>query len=155
MRGSQFIGNVRPSGLSPDYILVSGSRGFDDYLLLARVLDRLTESYACPTLIVGDGYKSVWDMQRRDYRKIGADWHALAWAEYHWYTRWIYNAEWQRHGKRAGMVRNAEMVEFAAEQGCEMFVAFWDGDSPGTAHTIELARKWLPKFAIHIVKYED
>jgi predicted Rossmann fold nucleotide-binding protein DprA/Smf involved in DNA uptake len=37
---------------------------------------------------------------------------------------------------RAGKARNPIIVELA-----ERVVAFWDGRSPGTAHTIETARK--------------
>lgn len=45
-------------------------------------------------------------------------------------------AEWDRHGKAAGFIRNKELVERA-----DVVVAFWDGKSRGTKHTIDLARK--------------
>lgn len=40
------------------------------------------------------------------------------------------------HGKRAPLVRNALIVE-----DCDRLVAFWDGASTGTMHTVGLARK--------------
>lgn len=46
-----------------------------------------------------------------------------------------YPADWDRHGKRAGYLRNAEMVDNA-----QALIAVWDGTSRGTAHTIRLAR---------------
>jgi len=46
----------------------------------------------------------------------------------------IFPADWDRLGKRAGFIRNQEMI--ATVQGV---VAFWDGKSPGTKHAIELA----------------
>lgn len=46
-------------------------------------------------------------------------------------------ADWNRHGKRAGLIRNEEM----AELGADLCIAFWDGSSTGTAHMIEEARR--------------
>lgn len=45
-------------------------------------------------------------------------------------------ADWERLGKQAGFVRNAEIVKYA-----DRVVAFSLGDSPGTKHTIGLARR--------------
>lgn len=48
----------------------------------------------------------------------------------------IYPAEWEKFGKRAGFVRNEKMVEVS-----DWVLAFWDGVSKGTAHTIRIAAK--------------
>lgn len=48
----------------------------------------------------------------------------------------VFPAQWQVYGNSAGMRRNALIVE-----ECDELVAFWDGTSKGTAHSIELARK--------------
>ena len=40
-------------------------------------------------------------------------------------------ADWNQYGKRAGFLRNTQMAEFA-DQG----LAFWDGKSRGTKHSI-------------------
>lgn len=45
-------------------------------------------------------------------------------------------ADWNTHGKSAGYIRNAEIVKNA-----DKIIAFWDGKSKGTMHTINLARK--------------
>ncbi|MGC2468017.1 MAG: DUF2493 domain-containing protein [Candidatus Acidiferrum sp.] len=45
-------------------------------------------------------------------------------------------ADWDRHGKRAGYLRNAEMLQHA-----DALLALWDGQSKGTAHMIEIARR--------------
>lgn len=47
----------------------------------------------------------------------------------------VFPADWTRHGKGAGFRRNAQIVGYA-----DKVVAFWDGKSPGTKHTIGLAR---------------
>lgn len=44
-------------------------------------------------------------------------------------------AEWRVHGRRAGFVRNEEM----ARRGAHLCLAFWDGQSRGTAHMIACA----------------
>lgn len=47
-----------------------------------------------------------------------------------------YPAKWKERGRSAGILRNIEM----GEKG-EALLAIWDGESPGTKHMIELARK--------------
>jgi hypothetical protein len=47
----------------------------------------------------------------------------------------VIRADWRRHGKRAGFLRNREVVARA-----DRVVAFWDGESRGTKHAIDLAR---------------
>jgi hypothetical protein len=53
-----------------------------------------------------------------------------------------YPADWNKYGKRAGFLRNAEMVSEA-----DVLFAFWDGKSKGTKHSIDLALdKGIPVF---------
>lgn len=40
-------------------------------------------------------------------------------------------ADWDRLGKKAGMVRNAQMADYA-----DAAIVFWDGKSNGTANMI-------------------
>ena len=47
-----------------------------------------------------------------------------------------YPADWKTHGKRAGFLRNIEMVDTA-----DAVIAIWDGVSRGTKHSIDYARK--------------
>ena len=49
----------------------------------------------------------------------------------------IFPANWTAYGKRAGYVRNAEIVKAS-----DRVVAFWDGESRGTAHTMECAKHY-------------
>ena len=48
----------------------------------------------------------------------------------------VFKADWKAHGKRAGVVRNKEIVDYADE-----IVAFWDGTSRGTKYTIDFAKE--------------
>lgn len=45
-------------------------------------------------------------------------------------------ADWDKHGKAAGMIRNREMGDYA-----DALVALWDGESPGTKGMIDYMRK--------------
>ncbi len=48
-----------------------------------------------------------------------------------------YPADWERHGRRAGHLRNLAMLDYPPD----LVLAFWDGQSPGTRHTITEARR--------------
>lgn len=47
----------------------------------------------------------------------------------------IFLPDWAKFGKRAGMVRNHDIVGQA-----DLIIAFWDGFSRGTKYSIDLAR---------------
>lgn len=46
----------------------------------------------------------------------------------------IYLPDWETYGKKAAFRRNAFIVD-----ACDELVAFWDGTSRGTMHTVRLA----------------
>lgn len=55
-------------------------------------------------------------------------------------------ADWDKHGKSAGYIRNEEMAKYG-----DYLLAFWDGHSKGTKHMIDCAEKeGLP---VKLVKY--
>jgi len=60
----------------------------------------------------------------------------------------IYPANWDKYGKAAGYKRNQQIVEAA-----DHIVAFWNGESKGTKHTIDIAlEKKVPVTVI--VRYD-
>lgn len=45
----------------------------------------------------------------------------------------IFKADWDKYGKRAGFIRNVDIIK-----NCDVCVCFWDGESHGTLHDIQL-----------------
>ena len=51
-------------------------------------------------------------------------------------------ADWNTYGKSAGYIRNEQMAKFAiSDDSYGVLIAFWDGESKGTKHMIDLAKK--------------
>lgn len=53
-------------------------------------------------------------------------------------------ADWNKHGRAAGPIRNEEMAQYA-----DALIAFWDGKSRGTKSMISLATEYSLKIKIH------
>jgi len=104
-------------------LMVSGSRTFNDRELLFKELDKLDFD-----ILVSGGAK-------------GADRLAEDYAESHNKKIEQYLPDWDTHGKKAGILRNVEMLK-----NCDRFIAFWENKSPGTKHAIETARKNKDRF---------
>lgn len=54
-----------------------------------------------------------------------------------------FRANWNEHGRMAGMIRNVEMANYA-----DALIAIWDGKSKGTKHMIWTAQK--NKLKVHV-----
>ena len=105
-------------------LIVAGSRDFDDYDLLSERLSFfLASKDPREVKIVSGGAK-------------GADALGERFAEEHGIQLKVFRAEWDLHGRSAGPIRNVAMAKYA-----DALVAFWDGQSKGTAHMIKMARK--------------
>lgn len=101
-------------------VLVCGSRGWRAYL---PIRDRLFE--LPPRCEVLHGAAE------------GADLIAASTAFMMGHDVRAFPAKWKKLGKRAGIIRNLEMLD----QDPDLVLAFWDGKSRGTLHTITEARK--------------
>jgi hypothetical protein len=110
------------------YILVCGSRTFNNYSLLSHVLDIVCNGFT-DICIVSGGAR-------------GADSLAKEYAHYHNFKYVEFPAEWNKYGKCAGYIRNEVMHRYISEHEKRKVIAFWDGKSKGTAHNFGLARKY-------------
>lgn len=101
-------------------VLVCGSRGwYDTDTITLRLLDLPTDTY----IIHGAA--------------SGADQLASEAAAHLGLLQRAFPADWRKHGKKAGILRNIQMLD---EQP-DLVIAFWMGQSRGTSHTITEARK--------------
>lgn len=102
-------------------VLVWGSRHFNDVELLRRTLDSIS---GVGTVIEGEAR--------------GADSLARDWALSRNIVVEKYPADWATHGKRAGPIRNSQMLK---EGKPDLVVAFLGPESRGTANMIKQAGK--------------
>jgi len=65
----------------------------------------------------------------------GTDTLAEKFADTHNIKLSVIKADWKRYGRSAGAVRNRQIVD-----RCTAMIAFWNGSSPGTRITIDMAR---------------
>jgi hypothetical protein len=62
-------------------------------------------------------------------------------------------ADWDKHGKAAGHIRNREMGDYANEEGyVGRLIEFWDGESKGSKGMIDYASSISLK--TRIIKYD-
>lgn len=109
-------------------IIVSGGRDFEDYEYLKHKLDdMISKLNGHRIIIISGGAKGADALAEQYARDNGIE-----------FKR--FNAQWDLFGRRAGYIRNETMLDYAEEAtGKSVLVAFWDGQSRGTAHIIREA----------------
>lgn len=112
-------------------LAIIGSREFNDYTLLTNELER----YKNKIHIVVSGAAR------------GADSLGERWAIENKKETLIFPADWDKYGKRAGYIRNEDIIK---NSDCVM--AFWNGISKGTKHSIDLASKYNKPIKIVYIK---
>lgn len=110
-------------------VIVAGGRDFQNYDLLKVKCDFFIHSLASLRGVSPENFIIV------SGKAKGADSLGERYAKEFGYTVEEYPANWEKFGKSAGYRRNAEMAEVA-----DALIAFWDGQSRGTAHMISLAK---------------
>jgi hypothetical protein len=113
-------------------VIIAGGRNFNDYPLLKTTVDKLLENITDEITVLCGQAK-------------GADTLGEQYAKEKGYAISYYPADWERYGKIAGYLRNAQMA-----QNADALVAFWDGKSRGTKHMIGLAIEYGLKVRIKL-----
>jgi hypothetical protein len=98
---------------------IIGTRTFENYQQLCQIIGNLEHK---PTEIISGGAS-------------GADARAERYAQENGLLLTIHLPNWKAYGKAAGPMRNNCIIE-----DCDQLVAFWDGQSKGTSHSIKTAR---------------
>lgn len=116
-------------------IAIVGSRTFNDYPLLEKVISDNIKIEDID-LVISGGAK-------------GADRLGERFATINKIEKQIFYPDWNRYGKQAGFLRNIKIVRNA-----DLIFAFWDGQSKGTEHTINLCQEHGKKCIIQRFKGE-
>lgn len=106
-------------------IAVVGSREFKDEKFISDIL--LNPELNNTGILVSGGAKGV------------DTWAEEIWDNMGW-EKIIFKPNWNKYGKKAGFLRNQQIVDVA-----DKLIAFWNGKSKGTKHSIDLAvKKGIP-----------
>lgn len=105
-------------------VLVCGGRDFTDYLLLRQELDNILSQH--DTIEITSGMAK------------GADTLAVNYAIEHGLILNEFHANWEKYGKKAGPIRNMQML---VEGKPDLVVAFPTKSSRGTWHMIRIAQQ--------------
>ena len=115
-------------------VIIAGGRTFNDYPTLRAYMDNILKNKNPNQIVIVSGTAT------------GADKLGERYAKERGFRCDKFPAQWDKLGKRAGYVRNADMADYA-----DALVAFYNGISLGTGHMINIAKeKELPT---RIVKY--
>jgi hypothetical protein len=123
-------------------VIIAGSRDFDDYDYLKQIsMELIINNFGLfdETVTIVSGTAR------------GADSLGEKFARENSFEIVRFPAEWESLGKKAGYLRNKEMVKYAKEDSKGMLIAFWDGKSKGTKHIINTAKK--EKLKTYVKKY--
>jgi hypothetical protein len=113
-------------------LAVIGSRSFNDYNMLKEKLDKLNSRKKIRMIVSGGA--------------AGADCLAEQWAGENDVEVKVFFPDWEKYGKPAGFIRNKQIIDSA-----DAVIAFWDGQSRGTQHSINLAKaRGIP---VHVIKF--
>lgn len=100
-------------------LAISGGRTLKTWLVAAAVREHFRRFGAGGEILVGDC-------------PTGVDFDVAQFCECELVR---FEADWEKHGRAAGPIRNAEIVA-----ACDKLIAFWDGKSRGTQDAIKKAR---------------
>lgn len=113
-------------------LAIVGCRHFDNYKLFCKCIESL-DILDDVEYIVSGGAAGTDSLAERYARE-----HAIPFK--------VYPANWNKFGRSAGYRRNKQIIDDAT-----YVIAFWDFKSPGTKHSINLAREQkLPGKIFHI-----
>ena len=114
-------------------LAIIGSRDFNDYFLLKK---SILENYDITKIeyIVSGGAKGADSLGERFAREFKI-------------KTIIHYPDWNTYGRKAGFLRNAYIIRDATD-----IIAFWDGFSRETEHSLDLAEKHKKK--IKVVRFD-
>ena len=113
-------------------VIIAGGRTFNDYELLYQKCNEALSLQTEVEIVSGTAG--------------GADRLGEKYAAEKGYPVKQFPADWEKFGKSAGYIRNEEMAKYA-----DALICFWDGESRGSKHMIDIAKKYNLK--VKVVSY--
>ena len=112
-------------------VIIAGGRDFNDYEYMST---KLNELFKDQNVFNNKAIKVISGMAK------GTDTLAIRYADEHKLTKILFPANWKEYPRIAGFLRNNDMLSIATH-----LIAFWNGESSGTKHMIEIAQmKGIP-----------
>lgn len=103
-------------------LAIVGSRTFTNYELLHKIILANYKIKDIGEIISGGA--------------IGSDTLAERFAKQYSIKITVLKPDWKKFGRGAGVIRNRDIINEATH-----VIAFWDGKSPGTKNSIDIAKK--------------
>jgi len=100
--------------------IIAGSRNIIDYSILIKAVNSLSWNITSVVSGTARGVDHLGELYA-EKKGIGLE---------------LYPADWDKYGKSAGYKRNELMADNA-----EALLAIWDGQSKGTKHMIDIAKR--------------
>ena len=114
--------------------VIAGGRDFSDKELFRNAVWPLLEN---GDIIIEGGARGA-DAMAKDFAEYKAE----------WFHHQQMPADWDKHKKAAGAIRNQQMA-----QAGDALIAFWDGKSKGTKDMIEKMTRQGKD--VHIIRYNS
>lgn len=110
-------------------ISIIGSRAFNDYDFLKKTILESIDVNDIDEIVSGgaNGADKLGELFAEEFNK----------------STNIYLPDWEKYGKSAGFIRNADIIK-----NSDYVFAFWDGASKGTLNSINTAKKLNKKLKI-------
>ena len=131
--GALRLGDTTPQPATmPYHVIIAGGRDFNNAALLHERCDHYLR-LRTDVVVISGGARGADSLGEGYARMRGLGLVRMP-------------AEWERHGRQAGYLRNKAMALRA-----QALIAFWDGRSTGTRHMIQLATSM--GLAVRVVRY--
>lgn len=129
-------------------VLVCGSRTFNNKELMFNTLEGIATEFDLWAEPDEYGNTLPLKMEIIEGGARGADALAHDYAVVMWLKLHEYPADWNKHGKAAGVIRNQQMLD---EGKPDLVICFWDGKSRGTFDMKERAAK--QGYSVRVIKF--
>lgn len=117
--------------------MVCGTRTYNNYDDFCKKMDYLlSNKVKTHTIMIVSGGAT------------GADSMAEKYAKEKDYSIKVFPADWNTYGKKAGVLRNKQMQQYIAGFKDRGIIAFWDGESVGTATNFDITKQYDTRIVI-------